>query len=95
MEPVNVFIDAVNKLVEPVYAFNDAVVANEPESTTEPTVKLNVVPLPFVNVTTLLLTEAVTNAFDADVADDAVKVFVEPVYALNEEVVAKVPFNIF
>ena len=79
MEPVNVFIDAVNKLVEPVYAFNDAVVANEPESTTEPTVKLNVVPLPFVNVTTLLLTEAVTNAFDADVADDAVNEFIDAV----------------
>jgi hypothetical protein len=71
-----------------VYAFSDDVVANEPVSTTEPTVKLNVVPLPFVNVTTLLLTEAVTNAFEAEVADDAVN-------ALNEDVVTYEPEDAF
>ena len=51
---------------------NDAVVANDPVSITEPTVTLNVVPPPFVNVITLLLAEAVINAFDADIADEAV-----------------------
>ena len=76
---MNVFIDALNAFILDENALYDAVVANEPVSITEPTVKLNVVPLPSVNVITLLLTEAVTNAFDADVADDAVNEFIDAV----------------
>jgi hypothetical protein len=86
----NEAVPANNDVVEPVYAlieavneFNDAVVANEPvlTVTAEPvaTVKLNVVPLPSVNVITLLLTEAVVNAFEAEIADDAVNEFIDAV----------------
>ena len=71
-----------------MYALKDAVVTNDPVSITvaEPvfTVKANVVLSPLVNVTTLLLTEAVTTAFgvnDAVAAYDA-----DPAVAANDAV---------
>ncbi len=90
MEPVNVFIDAVNALIEELNALNDAVVTNDPVLITvaEPvsTVKANVVPPPFVNVITLLLTEAVTNAFGVN--DDVAAFEADVLFAAYEADVA-------
>jgi ABC-type transporter Mla subunit MlaD len=114
IEAVNDFIDDVNAFSEAVNAFilaenalNDAVVAKSPATEPVATVTLNVVPLPFVNVTIFPLAEAVIKAFEAEVADDAVNEFIEAVNdfidavnalieelnALNDAVVTKLPVS--